>query len=397
MGWSAGVRGVRAQTVSIVHEDAFSAGRDAAAEVLIQLRAEPDVVLVFVSSAHDPRSVLDGLWSRLPPSVRLLGCSSFAEIGSDDAMTGSVTVMGIELGAVEWELFRVDGGTGSDADAGRALGEQLRDFGPELVVVLPDGLRLNSTKFVAALQSVVGPDCPIVGGLASEGFQFDRTFELFDREVIEGGAVALALRGPVVVATAARAGFQPVGITRTCTAVDGDRVILELDGQSALEIYVDYLGESVAQRPNIGIEFPLAMIERSGGDFMESDERFQVIRAVRELDEERGALVCSGDIYEGAKFRMTSAYKEDLISAAESATAQVVEELPHAQVALLFNCAGRKAVLGARYHDEIAAAFGALGPDVAKIGFYTYGEIAPVAGASMYHDETFTLALIGTS
>lgn len=387
---------VRAQTISIVHENATAAGRDAAAELLDQLGSTPDVVLVFVSSVHDPAEVLEGLWSRLPRSVRLIGCSSFAEIGSSDALAGSVTVMGIVFATVEWELFRLDPTESSDADAGRTLGEKIRRFDPKLVIVLPDGLRLNSTKFVGALQEVLGRSCAIVGGLASEGFQFQRTTELFDRDVIEGGAVAMALRGPVSIATAARAGFQPVGIVRTCTAVDGDRVILELDGHSALEMYKDYLGEKVAERPNIGIEFPLAMIERSGGDYMESDERSQVIRAVRELDDQRGALVCSGDIYLGAKVRMTRASKEDLIQAAQSATAQAVGELSKAKVALLFNCAGRKAVLGARHHEEIAAAFGALAPDVARVGFYTYGEIAPVADTNMYHDETFTLALIGT-
>ena len=186
-----------------------------------------------------------------------------------------------------------------------------------------------------------------------------------------------------------------MGTTRTCTAIDGDRVILELDGQSALELYRSYLGSSVAERPNIGIEFPLAMIERAGGDYMESDERSQVIRAVRELDETRGALVCSGDVYEGARLRMTRASKDDLIEAAAAATTQALQELPQAQIALLFNCAGRKAVLGSRHHEEVAAAFRILGPEVAKAGFYTYGEIAPVADTNMYHDETFTLALIG--
>ena len=193
---------MHAQSISIVHEEPFAAGRDAAAELLDQLGTAPDVVMAFVSSVHDPARVLEGLWSRLPPSARLLGCSSFAEIGADDALAGSVTLMGLELGEVEWELFRLDPGERSEAEAGQALGEQIRGFDPKLVIVLPDGLRLNSTKFVGALHRALGRECAIVGGLASEGFVFERTTELFDREVIEGGAVALALRGPIAVATA---------------------------------------------------------------------------------------------------------------------------------------------------------------------------------------------------
>jgi hypothetical protein len=232
--------------------------------------------------------------------------------------------------------------------------------------------------------------------VASESLQFVRTFELFDREVIDGGVVALALRGPVTVATAARAGFQPVGVTRTCTRVEDDKVILELDGASALGLYKHFLGPNIADRPNIGTEFPLAVIEGAGADYMLSDERYQVIRVVRMLDETRGALLCGGDVYEGARIRMTRATKEDLVAAAESAAAQAARALPSAELALLFNCAGRKLVLGGRYREEIRAAFTALGTRVPKIGFYTYGELAPVEGTSMYHDETFTLALVGT-
>jgi hypothetical protein len=388
-----------AQTVSIVHEDAHQAGRQTAAELLAQMIRPPDVVLAFVTSRHAPQQALDGLWSLLPPRTRLLGCSSFAEIGTEEATAGSVTLMGIAFERVEWATFKLDADQvrGSSTTAGRALGERIAGFRPKLVLLLLDGMTVNSTKLVRALQEPLGPGCPVIGGVASEGLQFVRTFELFDREVLEGGVVALALRGPVTLATSARAGFQPVGVTRTCTRVEDDRLILELDGESALGLYKGFLGPDVAGRPNIGAEFPLALIEGTGGDYMASDERSQVIRGVRRLDEARGALLCGGDVHEGAKVRMTRATKGDLIAAAASAAAQAQRALPNAKLGLCFDCAGRRLVLGGRYQEEIRDAFAALDPKLPKIGFYTYGEIAPVDGTNMVHDETFTLALVGTT
>lgn len=386
---------MRAITASIVHDDAYTAGRETATELLDRLGQTPDVVLVFASAAHDPAAVLEGMWSRLPASVRLLGCTSFAEIGDDGAVVESVTAMALSFDTVQWQVYRVDPIDGTSADAGRMLAEQMVDFDPSLVITLPDGLRLNSTKFVAAMQEVLGRR-PVIGGLSADDLSFDRTAELFDRDVLRGGAVALALRGPIVFASSAMAGFQPVGVTRTCTRVEHDKRIVELDGHPALDLYREFLGPDVAERPNIGTEFPLAMVESPNADYMASDERFQVIRAVRELDAKRGSLACGGDVYEGAKVRMTRGTKDDLIAAAVEATAQARRAVPNPVVGLFFNCAGRKLVLGARYPAEVRAAFDALGPDVAKIGFYTFGEIAPVAGANMYHDETFTLALLGT-
>lgn len=388
-----------AQTVSIVHEDAYQAGRQSAAELLVQMGRPPDVVLAFVTSRHAPERALEGLWSVLPARTRLLGCSSFAEIGTDEATAGSVTVMGIAFERVEWATFKLDPeeARGSSTAAGLALGERIAGFRPKLVILLPDGLTLNGSKLVRGLQERLGPECALVGGVASEALQFVRTFELFDREVIEGGVVALALRGPVTFATSARAGFQPVGVTRTCTRVEDDKLILELDGESALGLYRGFLGPDVAGRPNIGTEFPLALIEGTGGDYMDSDERSQVIRAVRLLDEARGALVCGGDVYEGARVRMTRATKVDLIAAAASAAARAQHALPNAKLVLCFDCAGRRLVLGGRYQEEIRDAFAALDPRLPKIGFYTYGEIAPVGRTNMVHDETFTLALVGTT
>jgi hypothetical protein len=385
---------MRARTVSINHDNSYQAGRQAALELVEELAA-PDLVMMFANSRHDAQGVLDGVWSVLSEPTRLIGCSSYAEIGAEDAAIGSVTLMGIEFGKVEWQLFSLDAIGESSTDAGRRFAMQMQDFGPRLVVMLPD-LVANSIQLVRAMREVLGPDCPIIGGVASEQLEFVRTWEFLDRKVIGGGIVALALRGPLRVVTVARAGFQPVGAMRTCTRVEDGKLILELDGRRALDIYKELLGPDVAARPNIGIEFPLAVIQRSpSGDYMGSDERAQVIRVVRQLDEERGALLCAGDIEEGVKVRMTRGNKEDLIAAAKLAIEQGVAAMPDAQLAFLFNCAGRKLVLGARYREEINAAFGPLG-DIPRIGFYTYGELAPVDGTNMYHDETFTLALVAS-
>ena len=90
------------------------AGRQTAFELMGALApgdpggGAPDVVLAFVSSVHAPERVLEGLWSRLPKATRLLGCSSFAEIGAEDALSGSVTAMGFQFQGVEWEIFKLD-------------------------------------------------------------------------------------------------------------------------------------------------------------------------------------------------------------------------------------------------------------------------------------------------
>lgn len=383
-----------AKTASIVHEDSFQAGREVVAELLDELGGPPEVVLVFASSELDQRAVLDGMWTRLPKDVRLLGCSSTAEIGAEEALAGSVTAMGFTFGRVQWEVYQLRSIEGDGNTAGHKLGDMIAPFDPKLVILLGDGLVGNSMKLVDGMQAKLGRDCPIVGGLASENLTFQHTYQLFDREVFEHGAVALALRGPISLATATGSGFQPVGAIRTCTEVVDGKRIMSLDDAPAIEIYKSFLGEDVTRRPGIGIEFPLAIIGTPGGDYMTSDERTQVIRVVRHIDEQTGSLQCGGDVYPGAKVRLTRATKDDLIAAARTCVVQAKAEVPNPAVCFLFACAGRKIVLGGRYQEEITAAFSALG-DTPRIGFYCYGELNPVGGTNMYHDETFTLALVG--
>ncbi|MEZ4300397.1 MAG: FIST N-terminal domain-containing protein, partial [Polyangiaceae bacterium] len=322
------------------------AGRDAAAEILTQLArgpgpaSSPDVVLAFVSCRLDPRRVLDGMWSLLPPATRLIGCSSMAEVGPDGGVTGSVSAAAICFSGVEWDIFSVQCPSEPESSAaGRALAERMLPFDPSLVLLFSDGPRINNPHLLRGMREILGEHRRIAGGVASDMLEFAHTFELLDRDVLHGSAVALAMRGTVRSALAAKAGFQPVGHTRTVTRVEDERLILELDGVSALTLYKELLGSDVVQRPRIGAEFPLAVMAGGDGDPHSAEDRPYVLRVVRELDEERGALVCGGDIRPGAKVRLTRAVREDLLRAAAEATAEATAELPDPALALVFTCA----------------------------------------------------------
>ena len=84
-----------------------------------------------------------------------------------------------------------------------------------------------------------------------------------------------------------------------------------------------------------------------------------------------------------------------MIAGADQAGVEALARMPEPALALVFDCMARKIALGARYKEEVRATFDRLGPDIPKIGFHTFGELSPVDGVTMHHDETFTLALLG--
>ncbi|WP_136968340.1 FIST signal transduction protein [Polyangium sorediatum] len=384
---------MRAATVSIVHTDALTAGREVAEELTFELGGPPETVLLFVSSQHDPVQVLAGLRGRLPAGVVVAGCSSFAEINTDEGLTSSVTAMGLR--GIECAAFKVDSLLPDSRRAGHALAEKVRGFGPSLLVTFPDGIHGSPGEYVRGLQDVLGATFPIVGGVSAEHLAFERTSQICNREVLTGGAVALAIRGTRAIATAAKSGFRPLGAVRTVTRVEGKNLILELDGKPALRIYKDFLGHAFRDQQMIGIEFPLLVILDFEGSYMDSDERVNVVRVVRKLDEEKGGLLLSSEIAVGMKIRLTCSTRDDLLLAAAQAAEEVHRKMPSPSLALVFGCAGRKLILGTRYQEEIRRAFSALAPGVPKVGFYTYGELCPVRDITLCHDETFTVVLLG--
>jgi hypothetical protein len=210
----------RAVTVSIVHPDPSRAGADVAQELLDELGRAPDLVLLFASAALAPQAVLDGFYSVMPAAVRLIGCSSYAEINSEEALTHSVTAMGFQpragRGARSCAARR-----GRGRAVGAAMAAALADFGPSLLLVLPDVLTVNVAHLLRGLQGALGRTLPIIGGAPADMGAIAATHPFRDREVFPGGVVAVALRGPLRVVTAADSGYTVFGSERTVTRVGG--------------------------------------------------------------------------------------------------------------------------------------------------------------------------------
>jgi hypothetical protein len=385
---------IRAVTVSASHDDPFTAGRDAAAELLADLGGTPDLVLLFSSAKYDAARVLEGVHSRLPAGVPLVGCSSYAEVDTDQARTSSVTAMGLLLDGIAVQTFHVEGRGVDSFAAGREAGAGLQAFSPSLVIVFPDVLDMNATQFLLGLEASLPAKTPIVGGASADDGAFKATYQFHGPRVTSGGAVGVALKGRLAVATAARSGYTPIGANHIATRVENGNVVVEIDGRAALDLYRDYLGERVAQMPAVSIEFPIGVVGGIAGTQRQDDDSLLLVRAIFKVDEPRGALILGGDIPQGAILRVTRATKQDVIRGAEEATVLALDSMPDPEVALVFSCMSRKNVLGPRFPEECRASFARLPAGLPKCGFYTFGELSPVQGVTMHHESTYTIVLL---
>jgi len=182
------------------------------------------------------------------------------------------------------------------------------------------------------------------------------------------------------------------------TKAEGAKLI-EIDDRPALSIYEDYFGkkaEELTKEPiaKMAYTYPLGMSVKGSSELLIRD----VVIA-----NEKGEINCAAEIPQGVEIRLMLGDSEKAMQAAKEAAEGALAQLKGAKpkVIFVFNCIARWKLLGPKIGEEIKAIQEVLGKEVPLIGFYTYGEIAPLGGLlgsecfSVFHNETMTLLVLG--
>jgi hypothetical protein len=186
-----------------------------------------------------------------------------------------------------------------------------------------------------------------------------------------------------------RGGWDILGPEREVTRSDAN-VLYELDGQPALQLYKKYLGDRADGLPATGLLFPLAIRN-------EKEVDGDTVRTILAVNEDDQSITFAGDVPTGSFVRLMRANFDRVIEGASDASADVDTQSyssgPILNVAI--SCVGRRLVLGPRSEEEIEAAMDALPEDTKQIGYYSYGEISPLAsGKCDLHNQSMTLTAI---
>jgi hypothetical protein len=317
----------------------------------------------------------------------ILGCSSAGEILGDRIHDGDVCVAIVRFSdtVLRTATAQIDGPAHSSA-AGAAIAEQLAAPDLRAVLVLSDGLHVNGTALLRGMNSVLPPSVLVSGGLAGDGSRFKKTWVLDGKDVGPRRKCAVGLYGDAVrLGHGSKGGWDPFGPERRVTR-SHENVLFELDGRPALELYKRYLGEEAARLPLSGLLYPLAL-RRGDGD--------PIVRTILQVDEETQSLTFAGDIPEGARVQLMHANFDRLIDGAADAALSTARDPSGPSLGIAISCVGRRLVLGERVEEEVEAALRELPSEVGFIGFYSYGEISPVAsGRCELHNQTMTLTHI---
>ncbi len=391
------------------NKNSSQAGFEAAKFALKQCGEEnADFIVVFSSSSFDQRELMKGLKEAIG-NTSMAGCTSAGEITNEGPFTKSVVVMAIKSDSLKFFTGLGKNVKGGAREAGRAVaaevkekaeksGEKLKSF-----IMFPDVLTGNGADAVRGVLDILGEHFPVVGGAPGDDFVFKETFEYRDGEVASGSISGVGLAGEFVMGAGVRHGWVPIGVPMKVTKSEG-AVLHELDGKPAISIYEEYFGDKAQELrkealARMAITYPLGLK-------IPGYEEEYLIRDPITADE-KGSITCAAEIPEGSEVRLMIGSKDKAVEAAQDAAHKLMrvfdEKKALPKLVLMFNCIAREKLFAQKANDEIQAVTDIIGKNVPLLGFYTYGEQAPLGGEMYdvpkinpkFYNETVVMFAIG--
>lgn len=385
-------------------EDGYIVGVNAAQQAVNAIGVEPGLVIVCASSQYNQEQVNAGVRS-VSGNATLVGSTTAGEITTaGPAKRHSVAVM-----AIASDSIRFFGGVGEDiaADAfaaGKKAAEDVKAKAQEALkafMMFPDVLAGNGADIVRGALASLGEHFPVVGGASGDDFKFEKTYQHLDGKVYSGAVVGLGLTGDFKIGIGVKHGWIPVGAPKKVTSSEG-ATVHELDGKPAIHIYEEYFGEEEAKvlkqetLAKLAITYPLGM-RVEGSDEM-------LIRDPLTVND-KGSITCAAEMPMGSEIQLMVGSRENAVAVAKEAAKNAMDQLEGAspKFVVIFNCIARNKLFGEKAGDEISAIQEMIGSQVPLIGFYTYGEQAPLGGEvrniekcnPTFHNETVVICVIG--
>jgi small ligand-binding sensory domain FIST len=365
---------------------------ESAQSALQEIGGKVSCGIVFCSP--DYRAHLDDFLELLQLHAHIplmIGCTGSGLIGTEAEaeMAQGFSLLLLHLPETKLTAFSLDEETAPDWDDAPAWREAVGVPSADAWILLADPTTVPIEPWLAAWSEAY-PNVPCVGGLGSGGRDGSDIFVFRDRQIVEGGGVALGLQGGVTIHTLVSQGCRPIGEALPVTSVE-QNIIHSLGARPAYKILDDaFQGlsdrEKEAAKGNLfaGLAVREDLDEFHRGDFL--------IRNILGADENTGSVAVGAFPRMGQtvqwQLRDRQAADEDLHRVALRLASRRIKPF----ASLLFSCGGRgRHLFGSPNHDA-AVLSEHFGPHPSN-GFFCNGEIGPVGGKNFVHGYTASAAL----
>ncbi len=383
--------------------NSLEAGRDAAFSAKVDLQSdEISLAVVFSTVNFNLNEVLYGV-KRVIKNTSLVGCSAAGVMTNSGNSTRAVAVMLITSSNIKLGTGYVGPiNSGKEKISGYQLAQnassQTAGLKRHAFSLFADSLIDNPADLISGVQEVLGSSFPIVGGFSADDGHFGKTYQFFQDQVFSYSACGILWAGNCECAIATGHGWKPLGRPLTVTDSKVNR-IRTIDGKPALKLYENYFGDNIADLKKlkfskIALLYPLGLYV--------SNEDGYILRNVLAVEDD-GSLFCQGDIPPNSEVRLMIGTKDSLLAAAKETAIQAKANLDKKNKKAVFvivtDSFSRYKLLGRSAGQEIEI-IKEVFPDVPLIGFYSFGEQAPLSalnfmGKSYILNESISILAVG--
>ena len=347
---------------------------------------KPTLAFAFVSPSFPLTRIMDLFKEQ---NISLFGTSTGGEILFDTHANHigekSAVVVLTDLPKESFRLHLAKQGTLSPYALGEALGEKTKaSFRHPSAIIGASGIFMDGEALVEGIVSQTSAEMPLFGGLAGDDGRFEKTFIFTGEAITDKGAMALVFnQNKVELSGMTSGGWVSLGAEFTINRAEGNTVF-EINGQPALDMYMNYLNVKEEDLPAIGIEYPF---------MVKKNDKTTILRAITGIDNENRALIFAGTVPQGSVVSFSTSPGFEIMENTREKIIAFHDTNKKADLLLLFSCIARHIALGPLISTEIKLASIKWKKPLA--GFFTYGEIGNNDhGISAFHNQTFTLALL---
>lgn len=390
------------------NKDAFLAGSIAAKEALSNAGLEKcDFVFLFATADYDQNELLKGVRA-ITKDAPLSGCSGegiitqagpegeglFTESGfmKGDNIAGVMVFASDEisfLNCIEESLKNNSNKAGENI--GMKIEKELSN-NPLMLLLFPDGLTVNAKELFAGIDNKIKKPLTYCGGTAGDMSSFTKTYQYYNDKVFSDSVSCVLVSGKAGIKIGVNHGCVPLGLDKTITRAEGNK-LYEIDNKPAWEVINEYLNVEKFT-PEIVAAFGLG--EKLPEELITEYDKY-LIRTVLGQNKD-GSLNLATEMPAGTIFCITSRKADKISNGAKLMAERIKTELKGQKpIAVLhFDCAGR----GQWFFGKDAKEKGidviqkVLGKDIPWLGFYSYGEIAPIQKRNYFHNNTVVICVI---
>jgi hypothetical protein len=360
-----------------VQTDAYRSGKESADKALSAMGEKACFVLSFCTVDYDESGFMKGVREVLG-NVPVMGATSFSGIltpgGFIHSATGAGAVMALSspdvvfgVGAAEIGQDPRDAGQKAVREAIAQAGKSESDPVSAFILMAAPGAE---ERIIKGIQDVVGR-VPMIGGSAGNQGGEAPWKEFANDRILTNGAAVGVMYSRLPFGISYTGYYKPTDKRGVITKVRDRRILVEINGRKAMEVYAEWRGVRVDELA--GGELLMATIPYPLGRQDVGGDLWWIIHPIN--GNEDGSMATGSDLAEGTAVTMMQASLDEVARGASELIKMTLEDLrAEAGVVILGHCAGRAMAIGTEAMEKVTSDIKSILGDTPFLGFCTFGE-----------------------